>query len=353
MKSIAVLWMVWMVAGHAWSEKLGELRDVLMPQTVKVDGNELFVVEDHFIYIYTLDDLKLKARLGKSGQGPGEFNLDPSRTIVLSVFPDKLMAESRFKIISYSRDGAFLEERKKNPNVLQTLPVGSHFAVLRLKFEDEGKLYFSVDLLDGEFNELKELYRQKFFQFENKVYLMPDALHFTVVENKIFVDESPDGYVIEVFDAKGNSVDVIRRDWRRLEVFDAHKKQALDDYLDIPFFKRMIDQNGKAAFQSYIKQQNFVYPETFPAIEEMVYADGKLYVKTFEKEAGQEVFYVHDLADGGVEKLKLPEVQKVPFLVRVQGDKKTYTFDHGTFYYLKHIDVEEDEYWEVHALKVG
>jgi hypothetical protein len=291
--------------------------------------------------------------IGKEGEGPGEFKLDPSRTLIITVYPDFIHAESRNKIVHFDRAGGFIKEVRKAPGILQALPLGDNFVVHKILYGPGGKNYFTINIYNSEMKEVKELYRQPFFTYENKVFVMPDGLNFCICDDKVFIELSPLGFVIGVFDDRGNHLDEIRHPYDKIKVTSQARERAFKDYIEIPFFKRMIRERGEDFFKNFIKQQLYEYPEYYPAIQHIL-ADGKtIYIRTHHQNGGKEA-YVVMTPEGEISKtVYLPIPKKVDFLVQMQGDKKFYTIDGGKFYYLKMVESEEDEDWEIHAAELN
>jgi hypothetical protein len=337
------------MGNRVFPARLGFLEGVLKPQMIKVSGSELFVVEGHNVFIYSLPELKLKKKLGKQGEGPGEFKLDPSRTAVINVFPGYILAESRHKVIWFSREGNFIKEKRKKPGIIQTMPIGKNFAVLKILYGPRGHNYFSINLYDSQFTEIKELYKQYFFTFEDKLFIMPDSLNYCICDNKIFIEESPDGFVIEVFDSEGKKLKRIQKPFEKIKVTAGDKEAAFNAFLQIPSVVRQIKQLGKQEMINRLKSQNLVYPDTFPAIQYMLADNKKLYTKTYRKKNNKEEYLIMDLTGNILKKVYLPAVKKVDFLVQMQGDKKYYHIHNDKYYYLQMMESEEDEGWEVHV----
>ncbi len=346
----AVVWML-MTAGFLFPEKLGVLDGVLKPQMIKVLDNDLFVVEGNHFYIYSLGagGLRLKKKVGKQGTGPGEMAADPARTIVISVFPRQIIAENRFKVLFFSREGKFLREFRKVPGIIQTMPFGENYVVLRILYGKKGENYFAVSLYTPDMKELKLLYKQKFFTFKDTTYLMPDGLNFCISGNELFIEESPEGFVIEVFDLEGNSVRKIQKQVDPIKVTSAHKEAAFSAFLDIPAMRRLRKQRGLAAAKNMVTSQPHEYAENFPAIQ-YILADGKnLCVKTYRLKDGKEEYMIMDTKGKVLDTVYFPKAKKVDFLVQMQGDKKYYTIHKGKFYYLLLEDDGEDEEWTIHV----
>lgn len=335
---------------HAlYAEKKGVLRELLKPQMIKVYGDQLFVVEKHNFFIYSLKDLHLVKKVGKLGEGPGEFKPDRSRTILISAFQDYILGESRNKIIWFSRAGKYIKELRKSPGIIQTLAVGKNFAVLRILYGKNGKNFFAVSIYDAQMKEIKMIYKQPFFTYEDKVYIIPDGLFFTIIEDKIYVDQSPEGFLIGVYDEMGEKVKEIRKEFTPVPVNAAHREEAFNDFLEIPSVQRMIKEQGRAAAINFAKQQKLTYPEFFPAIRYMLADQGKLYIKTYVEKQNKEQYLLMDTNGKLLKTYYLPKTKKVEFLVRMQGDKKYYTIHDNVFYYLKNVEKDEDEIWELHS----
>ncbi|MCP5053011.1 MAG: hypothetical protein GY940_37940 [bacterium] len=347
---IRIALLIMIVTGPVWADKTGTLEEVLKPEMIKVHGDDLLVVEKNKVFIYSIKNFALRKTFGKEGQGPEEFKSDAARTILITVSEHQIMGESRHKILLFNRDGEYVKEIRKSPSFIQTLPVGKNYAVLKLLYGQGGKNYFTVTLHDSEFKELKELYRQPFFVFEDKTYMMPDGLFFCVVGEKIFVDQSPDGYVIGVFDSQGKKLARIEKQYEKIPVTAAHKEEAMNDFLDIPSVQRQIKTDGRQATINSIKQGKLIYPDYFPALQ-YIASDGKrLYIKTHKTKDQKEEFQVLDFKGKVLKTAFLPRTKKMDYLVRLTGDKKYYTFYNNKFYYLKHVEGEDDEEsWEVHV----
>jgi hypothetical protein len=185
--------------------KIGTLpEEVLKPELIRVQGNELLVVEGPTIFIFSLDDLKLKRKFGKEGEGPGEFKKVPNFSNNIIVHPSSILVESLDKISYFSREGELIKEKRKYPGSLKVMPVGENFAVTGFLQGKEGKLIAVLSIFNSEMEKKQELYQQKFSQQGiSEADLIPDSLNFWVYDNKIFVEESPNGFFIEVFDKEG------------------------------------------------------------------------------------------------------------------------------------------------------
>ena len=331
-------------------QRLGTLEEVLQPQLIKVHGQELFAVEDHEIFIYSLPDLKLKQKISRAGEGPGEFTLDPSRSLNISVHANSILAQSRTKYIFFDRKGVMQREGRKRTAILQLYPLGDQFVVLRITNGEGGRQYFSLNIYNSEMKNVKELHRQKFFTFLSEIHPMPDPLNFCVVNNQIYVEKSVEGFQIDVYNDRGDLVDSIQRDAPKIEVTDQAKEAALQELLNIPSMQRVRQEQGQSGVTAILNESKQVYPDYVPPIDNIIGDRDRIYVKTFQQTAKGVNWLVLDAKGRRLKETILPVAARPPFLIRLQGDKNLYTVHDGTYYYLKNTPDGEDEIWEVFCM---
>jgi hypothetical protein len=349
MKKITLLFLFVLISVSLFAGKVGTLQGIFKPQMIKAFGDELFIVEKHSYYIFSAKDLSLKKKVGRLGEGPGEFKPDPSRPILISINRDFIIGESRNKVIHFNRAGKFVKEFRKSPGIIQTLPVGKNLAVLRILYGPGGQNYFAVSIYNQDMKEIKMLYKQKFFTYENKVFVLPDGLHYSVIGEKVYVEQSPDGFVIGVYDSLGNKIKEIKKDYLKKPVTKKDKEDAFNSLLDIPSMQRVIKERGRAAAIAMTNKQDVTYPDHFPAIKYMVADKNRLYIRTHHRKESKDQYLEMDTDGKILNTFYLPTVRDVDFLVKLQGDKKYYTIHNGTFYYLKLVDQDDEEAWEVHV----
>jgi hypothetical protein len=350
MKKKTTFVLMMLMVSMTFAARLGTLEGVFKPQLIKVFEDDVFVVEGHKLFVYSLKDLRLKRKIGKEGEGPGEFNLDPNRTAAVSVFPESLIIESRFKVVYFSRDGKFIKEIRKHPGTVQTVPIGKNFVVHKILYGPGGKSYFTLNLYDSEMKEIKELYRVKFFNFEGKLHLMADSINFCICDNKLFIEESTDGFVIEVFDSEGNKLNRIEKPYKKIKVTENLREEALDHFLSIPALRQAVKEKGKIEVVNDLERRGgLIYTDYLPAIQD-IKTDGKsIFLKTCHKKGDKEKYFLMDVKGKTLKEIYLPMTRKESFFNQLQGDKKYYSFYNHKFYYLKNVETEDDENWEVHV----
>lgn len=71
--SLILLILILLLVRAVFPVNRGIVPGVLKPEMIRVLDDELFVVEGAAVWIYSLKDLKLKRKIGRQGEGPGEL----------------------------------------------------------------------------------------------------------------------------------------------------------------------------------------------------------------------------------------------------------------------------------------
>ncbi|MCP4149023.1 MAG: 6-bladed beta-propeller [bacterium] len=341
------------MAQLVYAGERGILDGVLKPEMIRVYDGKLYVTEQQTFYIFSLKDLSLLKKVGNSGEGPGEFIADPNRTISLSVYPQHILTESRYKLIYFSHDGTFIKEKRKpSASFNQVLPLGDNFVAMRWSQREDDKQHNTVGIYDGEFELIKELYTQRNFSYRRTAQMIPDALNFCVAGDKLFIEKSPEGFIVDVFDTKGNVLYRIENEYDKLSIGEAHRTAALDAFKEIPFIKRRINQTGGEWFKTYKSRNKILYRDTFPAIRDIMTDGKRLFLKTYKTKQSSEEYISMDFKGKILKKILLPKVRKAAFLVQMQGNKKYYCIHGGMFYYLKLVETEDDADWVLYTANI-
>ena len=230
--------------------------------------------------------------------------------------------------------------------------MGKNFVGKKAKRDPEQKTMFVViALYDSEGRLIKELYRQKFAQQVSgrnvTIQLFSDLLNFQVWDNKIFIEKSPEGFLIDVFDSNGKELYQIKREYEKIKVTDAHKEAALNEIKEDPTIKRRIKQFG--SWENLLKMMKFTFPEFIPPIQNIEIADGRIYARTFQKKNNTEEYIVMDLAGKMLKKTYIPRVHPPSLKDQLIGVKKA-VIRNDKLYYLK--ENEEQEVWELHVYEI-
>lgn len=328
------------------AKKLGTLHEVIKPELIKVSGDKLYILEGAAIFIYSAKNLKLINRFGKSGEGPGEMLATPFVSNNISVYSDTIFADGINKVIYFTQDGKLIREMRKNPQLFRLYPVGKHFAGSRLLTTEDQRVFTAVFLLDENLNKKKELYKEETFISQKNLRMVEDSVHFTVYDDKIVIEESRKGFVIEIFDAGGNLISTIEnKEIKPLKVTEAQKKAIIEVVKSDPIIK------FSGGWEEAKKRLNIMFPATFPLIRDILVSGNHIYIQTFKEKENRVEYIVMDMK-GKIEKsIFLPKVKEPTFLSRVMGRVvQCFDIQNNRFYYLH--ENEDEEEWEVHVEEI-
>ncbi len=313
------------------------LPQICDPQSIVVDNGQIYIVEYTSIYIYSTKDFKLQRKIGKEGEGPQEFRPRPGiYEISINVEPDYLLVKSVQRLSYFTRDGEYKKEINYTGNYFDLMPLGEQFLGSKGIIDDNKTLYFTISICDSQFNETKQIYKQKhFFQFgENNLNTLLLArqrrpLYFSH-EDKIIVEGEND--TILIFDKNGEKLCSIKANYDKLEVTESHKK-ATEDYFIL--IRSSVYQRLKKQFQ---------YPKYFPIIRRINVADKKIYVIPYKKKQGKSEIYIYDLEG------KLLKKTLLPLSERDVINLFPYTIANGKVYQL--IEDLDKEEWSLHITEI-
>ncbi|MBN1224790.1 MAG: hypothetical protein JXB23_16200 [Candidatus Aminicenantes bacterium] len=327
------------------AEKIGILEGIFKPAGVAVRAGEVFILEGATVFVFSIDDLRLLRKFGREGQGPGEVEITPWLENVLYVFDDYVVIDSVNKVVTYSLSGTLIKELRRSQQFTQMIPVEKNYTAKKRMF-DAGKnmQYSTINWCDPDCQKSRELYRQPFAAQHKKIDMIPDSVHFAVYEDKIFIEESPRGFYIEVFDHNGEKIYAIHKGLEKIPVKTADKREA-EKLLSVdPFMS-----NAPGGWKELKKTLNLNYPEAFPAISDLVITDNKIYVQTYKKERQRQQYIVLDLEGNELSRVLLPEVSPPGFTEQMMGTGvRLFDINHDRFYYI----VSTDEGCELYAKEI-
>ena len=351
MKLIVLIAVLLTLTSVVFSELAGSLPEVMKPGNITVYEDELFVVEGAEISIYSLKDLKLKKKFGKKGEGPGELMVTRGFFNKVSVFPDYIFVLGFNKVMFFSRKGEYIKEIKKSMYIFLAEPIGENFVVRSYKQGDDKLLYNAIAICNQKFEEIKELYRQKDLQQgappNAQLDIVPDLIYYDVYDDKIFIDRSPDGFIIDVFDSQGKKLSQVEKDYEKIKVTNDHEQEIINRFKEDPNVKSSIQRRGGWAELKKILNINF--PDFFPAVQELEITGKKIYIRTFKLKENKSEYVVMDLKGNIIKRVYLPQVENVPYMSRIIG-AKLHTIYNDKFYWL--IESEDEEKWELHVEEI-
>lgn len=336
--------LVVLLAGTVCAEKICTFEDVLRPEMMDVFGDHVYIMEGATVFDYSLKEPKLLRKFGKKGEGPGELKVVTLFSNTVSTFSDYVLAESIDKLVYFSKEGALIEEKKKSQRSFRFMPLGKNFVGIKLAPDKAGKLYLTLTLFNSKTETEKELHKQLFFQQGNNIQLIPESLNFGVCDDKIFIEKSDKGFLIEVLDSTGEKLYQVEKKCERLKVTDESKKKIYDKLKEEPRVKEQGWENIK-------KIINFTFADSFPPIQDIVVDNKKIYVKTFKEKKDKVEFIIMDLKGKIQKRVYLPEIRN-RYLVYLAGyGPKFYSIHNNKYYYMK--ENEKTEAWELYVIDIA
>lgn len=338
------------------AEILAEFSDHINPTQifVDVDKDSLIVIELPKVSIYSLKDYTLKKRFGKSGEGPREFRIPDkfsAATLLAGEIQDeKFLVNSFGKVSIFSGSGDFIWEC----TVLDGqdfMMLGDKFVGQRRIFDEKANVYLAqLCIYDSQLKPEKPLLNKESFIRSKKGNLASTTWHFfsksfssyLFTDKKIFYSGCEEGFKIDVFDDKGNSLPAIeRKDFEFVEFKKEHGEKVL--------LRFRTDPRDKSNYEYWKRAIKF--PTHFPPIRS-IHADDKiLFIRTYKQVGNKTEFYVYSTEGKFLKKIFLPlhennSPYKFPFL----KDTEPFTFSKGKLYQL--VNNEDKETYELHVEKI-
>lgn len=316
-----------------YPEKVAEFSEIMQPVRINIDGNEMFVVDARSkIAVFSISDLRFLRDISRSGEGPGEFRYLP----FIKIFADSVFLGALNKVMVFSREGKLIEEKRLYP-IARALPVKDNYVSFGTEREGE-ETYRTVNLLNTDLKKIKALHRQLRIPRRRGINPIRDYLGFDTFKDKIFIADSRQGFVIEVFNSLGEKLDTIEKKVEKIRISDDFKGKYVEQLEKRP--------GGQGAeWRVAIQRFGVEYQKFFPDIREFLVVDDKIYVQTYKTKEGKTEFIVLDSEGNTLQAAFLPLYEKGSLV-----DKHVYTFYKDYYYYLKYS--EDNEIWELHRIKL-
>ncbi len=354
MKILFSIFLIFISAANILSgENLGVLAGVLKPSVIDIHKDRLFVMDTEQVRIYSMKDLSLIKSFGKRGEGPGEYKINPEIPLTLKAFDDFLIVESIDKLSYFSPDGKYMKEKRKPPRLLKISQIGTNYIGRRLVHPQDGSDSTSaIKIYDQNFNEIRELYKQKYLQqgsYPNFRWdLGMEVLFYQVADNKIFVDKSDQGFLIDVYDVKGNKIYEIKKEYRKIPITSDDKKNMIRDLEMDPETQTILKQYG-FNWNEFSKNFKYEFQSYRPPIKSMEIDNNKIYISTFRIENKRVETIVMDLKGNVLKTVFIKPCTKKWIMALLLGIKLE-TIHNDKIYYIQ--ENEDTEEWELFAREI-
>jgi hypothetical protein len=293
--------------------KMASLPDILNPKMIAVDDDTIYITDQESLFVYSLSKFALVKRIGQKGKGPEEYVYTP----YVQILKDKILLYDGYKFSLFEKDnnGRLIIEKKFSFPVFKINLAGGSYICHQFTFDEKVRRFTEITAYDQNFKKIKSLYKK-----ESKIKPLESAikearfvapiLTFQCWEDRIFLANGHKGFYIEIFDERGQSLKVIKKDYEKIKINESEKKRLIED------FKNRLNlriQNRWEYFKKVAGDFDKMFPEYFPAMQSLSVSDNKLYVKTYNRKKGngnwKEEYVILDLKGNIVKKVFLPYVK--------------------------------------------
>lgn len=333
---LVILFLVLFLTVSASSGKMAVLPDILKPDSIVVDSNQVIITEKASIYLYSIKDFRLKKKFGKQGEGPQEFRITSygGSGLSLDVQPRVFLVTSVGKLSLFTREGKFIKEMRASHNFF-----GSRFLALGKQYVGlgstvEGNInYMTVNIYDAKLNKVKEVCKwESPYRPGAGTQVFTEPYVFCSTGDKIFTSNGTE-FKIDVYDSNGEKLYAIKQTYKKIKVSADNEKAV------IHYFKTSPSTKDVFQFMQPIK-----FPEYLPAIRNFIVKDKKVYVLTFKQEDHKSEFYIFDLKGTLLKHVFLPLKEQTVLTYF------PYHIKDGKLYQL--VENEEDEKWELYVTEI-
>lgn len=319
-----------------FSKRLVVLPELADPTMVEISGDEIYILDDVIVHVYSLKDHRHLRKFGKKGEGPGEIFTTPDMPITMQLFDEYIILNSFNKMIYFSKSGRMIKEKRIPFIAFQVIPFGENYAVTKFNRSSDGTSKASVLLFDSELKEIKRLYENDLLNDLRKGKIAVPLVNIFIrcSDERVFVFDQQKEFVIEVFDLGGNNLSTIKMDYRKIKISEAYKKKTLDWLKVQPAFKT-VPENVK---------DMIYFTEYLPVVRNSLVKDQKIFVQTYKTRDRLSEFFILDF---------IGKVNKQLFLPGADRDQirpspaATYAFQGNKYYYL--VEDMDEEQWELHV----
>ncbi len=302
---------------------------------VLLNDSQIYFTEGIHVYIYSLKDFKLVKKIGKDGEGPQEFKLNPGTPLLIDVTGEHLVVNSTGKLSWWTKKGEFIKEMKIGFFFLAVGVFNNNFVASRFQ-PVNGELWRRLVILDKDMKEVKEIAKLKhFFQQGKGLAVMKNNPTRVVYDGKLFVAWDND-FIIDVYDSKLNKIRTIKLNEPAIKVTEKDKKDIIDTLKSDPQTRDVFP---------FLKPITF--PDEYPKISAMSVSDNKIYVGTFKttEERKKSEYLILDL--------KGKVLERVMFPVKLNTPIKPYPLNIHKGHVYQIVEDEENEEWVLEITKIG
>jgi hypothetical protein len=250
------------------------------------------------------------------------------------------------KVILYSPDRLRLtKEIRKGGMMWNFVPLGTGF--LATKFQPRGGDRIDVTLvsMDKELRQTRPLHVQQTVDRDKEIIMLRDPIGFTILEDRLYVEKSNLGFVIDVYDAQGERLSRIeKKDFSPPLLEDAFKQALLQSLKNDALIKSIIKARG--GWSAFEKESTLTFPDHLPVIRAIKAGNGCLYVMTHTGRYNEAELLVMKSDGEIVTRSRVPYTPSPYFTANALG-KSIELWDMGPDGYYFLLPDEEGDEWRL------
>jgi hypothetical protein len=267
------------------------LPEISSVYAVKVSGDRIYISDarDRNVAMYALDGIRFLGKIGKAGQGPGEFDSAPRLVFV----PEGLAAKSFSRLAFFSAGGEFLRE-VKGFNVdlmvsgLPVFPLGERYVGFPFVRDESGRMTECIGrIYDAGWRPLRDFAERfpsptpspppppgaKGSGPKQDALLVRDYFDAAVEGGRIFFADSRKGLAITVYDGEGAQLSEIKLETKPVPVSRPEREAMIADW--------------REEMAKYLDLFNPVVPDHYPAFFAFRVDGGEIYALTPARRDGR------------------------------------------------------------------
>ncbi|UCH97152.1 MAG: hypothetical protein JSV88_09965 [Candidatus Aminicenantes bacterium] len=326
---------------YGFSNKLAALPELNKPSIIEIDGDEIYVLDDVVVKVYSLKARRLLRQFGKKGHGPGELMPNDEIPLQMQLINGQVFVNSQTKFVFFTKSGQVIKEKAFPFMYMQIIPLGKNYAMSKVGFDNIRQIFFRIILYDEKLNELKTIYTSEksgTLRGTGKVTVPPNFTYmYRGGERLLVYSGRQEDLHVRVFDLEGNPLTPIKIDYQKSKWRDSSKKEIIDWIKASPRFRIV-----PLALEKVLE-----FPIYMPVIRNVVAENNRVYVQTYKKKNNLSEFFIFDVDGKLLKRVFLLDAST--YKVKMNPDI-TFTIKNNNYYYL--VENLDNEEWELHVSQV-
>lgn len=310
------------------------LPGLAVPHMIDIMGDELYIIDDTTVNVFSLKDHKKLRSFGKKGQGPGELMTHNELPTVLTLHNGEIFIKSMNKVSRFHTSGKLIEESPLRFISLSAVPVGNRAAIYKIVNGTDGFQYFKIMLYDTKTKEHWDLLKAKReHPMLIKKFNLPQTCFILRSDgDTLYVFNMYKGFHIEKFTAKGKALPPIHLDEPVISIDSGYKKKAHEWLKHQRLYKSAPEPI----------RQMIVIPDDFPPVRSFVIDNDKIYAFTYKTKNNRNEVIVMDTGGKILKRTFIAAFE--PYSYQMLTEKR-FTVKDDKFYSLQENADEEE--WEL------